>query len=131
MFTNTQDLTTLNREQLYLNELNINEVFNINPHKYIFRHRDCPYVFVTDGTNLYAQDQDEKLIDPVEVHGVYNVCHIYNNFNEFIDTFKSIEIAINRELFLTDYSGGNLAKASIRALEIYSINKFGQFNANS
>lgn len=122
MFSNIQDLTMLQREQLYLDELDINEVFNVNPHKYIFRHRDCPYVFVTDGTNLYAQDQDEREIDPVEVYGVYNVYYIYNNFQEFIDTFKDIEVALNRELFLADYSGGLVAKASIRALELYAIN---------
>lgn len=122
MFSNIQDLMLLQREQLYLDELDINEVFNVNPHKYIFRHRDCPYVFVTDGTNLYAQDQDEREIDPVEVYGVYKVYYIYNNFQEFIDTFKAIEVALNRELFLADYSGGLVAKASIRALELYAIN---------
>lgn len=122
MFSNIQDLMLLQRKQLYLDELDINEVFNVNPHKYIFRHRDCPYVFVTDGTNLYAQDQDEREIDPVEVYGVYNVYYIYNNFQEFIDTFKAIEVALNRELFLADYSGGRVAKASIRALELYAIN---------
>ena len=63
-----------NRSQLYFdsfindNEL-INEIFNVNPDKYVFRHHDCPIVFVTDGNKLYAMDMDEQGIDPIEKYG--------------------------------------------------------------
>lgn len=98
--------------------MDINEVFNLRPDKYVFRHTDCPYVFITDGNHLYAQDQDEKGIDPVSKYGIYNILHIYNDFKEFIDSCKHIEEVLGRELFLVDYSGGNVLKCSIRHLEL-------------
>lgn len=117
MTFNKSDIST-DREQTYFPDLDIPEVFNLRPDKYVFRHTDCPYVFVTDGNCLYAQDQDEIGVDPVSKYGLYNIMYIYNNFQEFIDSCKLIEETLGRELFLADYSGGNVLKCSIRHLEL-------------
>ena len=120
--TNYSDIT-LTRTQLYFPDIDIHEVFDRNPTKYVFRHTDCPYVFITDGDCLYAQDQDERGIDPVSKYGLYNIMSIYNDFTEFLDSCKHIESVLGRELFLADRSGGGVFKCSIRHLELQHISK--------
>jgi len=98
----------------------VKEIFHDNPTNYVFRHTDCPYVFITDGQLLYAQDMDEIGVDPVAQYGIYNIVHVYNNFKEFISTFTRIEEILGRELYLAD-RGSGLLKISIRGLYLYAV----------
>ena len=98
-----------NRTQLYFdsfindNEL-INEIFNVNPDKYVFRHHDCPIVFVTDGNKLYAMDMDEQGIDPIEKYGYDQIESCYNDYNEFLNDINKIEHKLSRSLELTTWN---------------------------
>ncbi len=98
-----------NRTQLYFdsfvndNEL-INEIFNVNPDKYVFRHHDCPIVFVTDGNKLYAMDMDEQGIDPIEKYGYDQIEACYNDYNEFLNDINKIEHKLSRILELTTWN---------------------------
>lgn len=107
------------RTQIYLTDISddtIEEIFNGNPGKYVFRHTDCPVVFITDGSFIYSEDMDALNTDPVERYGPFNISYIYNDFNEFINIFKYIEELLGRELFLADWN--NHSDISIRALEL-------------
>ena len=98
-----------NRTQLYFdsfvndNEL-INEIFNVNPDKYVFRHHDCPIVFVTDGNKLYAMDMDEQGIDPIEKYGYEQIKSCYNDYDEFLNDINKIEHMLSRSLELTTWN---------------------------
>ena len=98
-----------NRAQLYFdnfvndNEL-INEIFNVNPDKYVFRHHDCPIVFVTDGNKLYAMDMDEQGIDPIEKYGYGQIKACYNDYDEFLNDINKIEHKLSRTLELTTWN---------------------------
>ena len=59
---------------------------------------------------------DELNVDPVEKYGLYNIIRVYNNFQEFLDTFKAIENLLGRELYLSDWY--NNQDCSIRTLEL-------------
>ena len=98
------------REQIYLKNLEtgkelskdiIYDIFNEDPTKYIFRHQDCPYVFITDGYNIFATDMDEQTIDPIQKYGLDNIIHIYNDFEEFLRTFTHIQNVLKREIYLS------------------------------
>ena len=98
-----------NRAQLYFdnfvndNEL-INEIFNVNPDKYVFRHHDCPIVFVTDGNKLYAMDMDEQGIDPIEKYGYEQIKSCYNDYDEFLNDINKIEHKLSRTLELATWN---------------------------
>lgn len=98
-----------NRAQLYFdnfvndNEL-INEIFNVNPDKYVFRHHDCPIVFVTDGNKLYAMDMDEQGIDPIEKYGYGQIKACYNDYDEFLNDINKIEHKLSRTLELVTWN---------------------------
>ncbi len=107
------------KKQIYLTDITndmINEIFNTNINEQVFRHTDCPIVFTTDGYFIYSEDMDELNIDPVNKYGIDNIINVYNNFQEFIDTFKNIEDVIGHELFLSDWY--NNLDMSIRQLEL-------------
>lgn len=104
--------------QVYINECNddlIKTIFNGNS-EYAFRHKDCPLVFVTDGSFLYAEDIDEQGIDPLEGHDTDVLQYSYNDFNEFINEYKRIETILGHELFVSDWF--NEIDTSIRQLEL-------------
>ena len=107
------------KTQVYLTNISddlVKEIFNNVNNEYVFRHTDCPIVFTTDGYFLYSEDMDELNVDPVEKYGLYNIIHVYNNFQEFLDTFKAIENLLGRELYLSDWY--NNQDCSIRTLEL-------------
>jgi hypothetical protein len=123
MTNDNQDISTgklvKNKTQVYLTDISdelVDNIFNTGVGSYVFRHADCPIVFTTDGNFLYAEDMDALNIDPVEKYGIDTLFYTYNNFQEFLDTFKLIEEQIGRELYLSDWA--NHFDASIRTLEL-------------
>lgn len=104
--------------QLYLTEISeekIHDIFN-GKKEYVFRHTDCPIVFTTDGNFIYAEDMDELNIDPFVKYGMDRLTYVYNDFQEFINTFKRIEDVLGRELHISDWY--NNSDISIRSLEL-------------
>lgn len=74
----------------------LDKVFNKQPEAYVFRHKDCPLVFTTDGKFLYAMDMDEKDVDPIEKYGIGQIEACYNDYNEFVETIEYIQMNLNR-----------------------------------
>lgn len=74
----------------------LNQVFNVNPAGYVFRHEDCPIVFITDGHFLYAMDMDDKDTDIVSEYGAVSILNYYNDPREFVTALEYIQRKLER-----------------------------------
>lgn len=80
-------------------------VFNEEPTQHIIRHTDCPLVFVTRGSTLYALDMDEIDVDPFTKYGFEQIEAVYNNYKEFTDTIEKLEHILGYRLSLGTWDG--------------------------
>lgn len=74
----------------------LDKVFHKRPGDYVFRHVDCPLVFITDGNFMYAIDMDEKEVDPIAKYGLSQIEAVYNDYTEFVNDMNYIQVNLGR-----------------------------------
>jgi hypothetical protein len=110
---NIENRIKLYFEDIIEDDVLLNKVFNLHPDAYVFKHEDCPLVFVTDGNNLYTMDMDEKDIDPIEKYGYSRIEACYNDYSEFTNDIRKIEDKIFRVLKITTWVKSSTLKEDL------------------
>lgn len=80
-------------------------IFNDEQTKHVFRHTDCPLVFITRDEALFALDMDESDVDPFTKYGFEQIEAVYNSYSEFLDTIRKLEKTLGYKLSLGTWDG--------------------------
>lgn len=80
-------------------------IFNEEQGQHVFRHTDCPLVFITRGDALFALDMDEIDVDPFDKYGFEQIEAVYNSYSEFLDTVTKLESTLGYKLSLSTWDG--------------------------
>ena len=80
-------------------------IFNEEQTQHVFRHTDCPLVFITRGDALFALDMDEIDVDPFAKYGFEQIEAVYNSYKEFTDSINKIENILGYKLSLSTWDG--------------------------
>ncbi len=80
-------------------------IFNDEQTEHVFRHTDCPLVFITRGDAIFALDMDEIDVDPFTKYGFEQIEAVYNSYQEFLDTIIKLEKTLGYKLSLSTWDG--------------------------
>lgn len=81
-------------------------IFNEEQTEHVFRHTDCPLVFITRGNGvLFALDMDEIDVDPFAKYGFEQIEAVYSSYSDFLDTIKKLEKTLGYKLSLGTWDG--------------------------